>query len=43
MNAYAESTPEGWVLVVARDLRHPPEKPAYGVRLGLAKPAKTST
>ena len=24
MNAYAESTPEGWVLVVARDLRHPP-------------------
>ena len=24
MNAYAESTPQGWVLVVARDLRHPP-------------------
>ncbi len=24
MNAYAESTPEGWVLVVVRDLRHPP-------------------
>ena len=24
MNAYAESTAEGWVLVVARDLRHPP-------------------
>jgi uncharacterized protein YndB with AHSA1/START domain len=24
VNAYAESTPEGWVLVVARDLRHPP-------------------
>ena len=24
MNAYAESTPEGWVLVVTRDLRHPP-------------------
>jgi uncharacterized protein YndB with AHSA1/START domain len=24
VKAYAESTPEGWVLVVARDLRHPP-------------------
>jgi uncharacterized protein YndB with AHSA1/START domain len=24
VNAYAESTPEGWVLVVVRDLRHPP-------------------
>ena len=24
MNAYAESTAEGWVLVVARDLRHGP-------------------
>jgi uncharacterized protein YndB with AHSA1/START domain len=24
VNAYAESTLEGWVLVVARDLRHPP-------------------
>jgi uncharacterized protein YndB with AHSA1/START domain len=24
VNAYAESTAEGWVLVVARDLRHPP-------------------
>jgi uncharacterized protein YndB with AHSA1/START domain len=24
VNAYAESTPEGWVLVVTRDLRHPP-------------------
>ena len=24
MNAYAESTPEGWVLVTVRDLRHPP-------------------
>jgi uncharacterized protein YndB with AHSA1/START domain len=24
VNAYAESTPEGWVLVVTRDLRNPP-------------------
>ena len=24
MNAYAESTSEGWILVVVRDLRHPP-------------------
>jgi uncharacterized protein YndB with AHSA1/START domain len=24
MNAHAESTPEGWVLVLVRDLRHPP-------------------
>jgi uncharacterized protein YndB with AHSA1/START domain len=24
VNAYAESTPGGWVLVVTRDLRHPP-------------------
>ena len=24
MNAYAESTQDGWVLVVVRDLRHPP-------------------
>jgi uncharacterized protein YndB with AHSA1/START domain len=24
VNAYAESTAEGWVLVVTRDLRHPP-------------------
>ena len=24
MNAHAESTPQGWVLVLVRDLRHPP-------------------
>jgi uncharacterized protein YndB with AHSA1/START domain len=26
MNAHAESTPDGWVLVLVRQLRHPPAK-----------------
>jgi uncharacterized protein YndB with AHSA1/START domain len=26
VNAYAESTPDGWVLVLVRDLRHPPAR-----------------
>lgn len=36
MNAYAESTPEGWILVLVRQFRHPPAK----VWAALTEPAQ---